>query len=105
MNDIICPHCNTAFKVDGSGYADILKQVRDRDFEQQLKQRLDLAEKDKQNAIGVMPVATTQQPAAFSGTTVLVDNPEVKADQAILPAVTQNVPVRDEKGELKLSIN
>ena len=51
MNDIICPHCNTAFKVDGTGYADILKQVRDRDFEQQLKQRLDLAEKDKQNAI------------------------------------------------------
>jgi hypothetical protein len=51
MNDIICPHCNTAFKVDGSGYADILMQVRDRDFEQQLKQRLDLAEKDKQNAI------------------------------------------------------
>ena len=51
MNEIICPHCNTAFKVDGSGYADILKQVRDRDFEQQLKQRLDLAEKDKQNAI------------------------------------------------------
>ena len=51
MNDIICPHCNTAFKVDGSGYADILKQVRDRDFEQQLKQRLDLAQKDKQNAI------------------------------------------------------
>ena len=51
MNDIICPHCKTAFKVDGTGYADILKQVRDRDFEQQLKQRLDLAEKDKQNAI------------------------------------------------------
>lgn len=51
MNDIICPHCNTVFKVDGTGYADILKQVRDRDFEQQLKQRLDLAEKDKQNAI------------------------------------------------------
>ena len=51
MNDIICPHCNTAFKVDGAGYADILKQVRDRDFDQQLKQRLDLAEKDKQNAI------------------------------------------------------
>ena len=51
MNDIICPHCNTAFKVDGTGYADILKQVRDRDFDQQLKQRLDLAEKDKQNAI------------------------------------------------------
>ena len=51
MNDIVCPHCNTAFKVDGAGYADILKQVRDRDFEEQLNQRLHLAEQDKQNAL------------------------------------------------------
>jgi len=29
MHDIICPHCNKAFKVDESGYADILKQVHD----------------------------------------------------------------------------
>ena len=51
MHDIICPHCNTAFKVDEAGYADILKQVRDRDFEQQLNKRLALAEQDKRNAI------------------------------------------------------
>ena len=36
MHDIICPHCSKAFKVDEAGYANILKQVRDRDFEQQL---------------------------------------------------------------------
>ena len=47
----ICPHCNTAFKVDEAGYADILKQVRDREFEQQLNKRLALAEQDKRNAI------------------------------------------------------
>ena len=29
MNDIICPHCNKAFKIDETGYADIVKQVRD----------------------------------------------------------------------------
>jgi hypothetical protein len=30
MHDIICPHCGKAFKIDEAGYADILKQVRDR---------------------------------------------------------------------------
>ena len=33
MNDIICPHCEKAFKVDETGYADILKQVRGSEFE------------------------------------------------------------------------
>ena len=51
MNDIICPHCSKAFKIDESGYADILKQVRDRDFEQQLNERLQLAEKEKASAL------------------------------------------------------
>ena len=51
MHEIICPHCNKAFKVDETGYADILKQVRDSEFEQQLHERLELAEKDKQNAV------------------------------------------------------
>lgn len=47
MNEIVCPHCNKAFKVDEAGYADILKQVRDSEFDQQLHDRLELAEKDK----------------------------------------------------------
>ena len=51
MNDIICPHCNKAFKVDEAGYADILKQVHDSEFEQQLHERLELAEKEKLNAV------------------------------------------------------
>ena len=51
MKDIICPHCNKAFKVDEAGYADILKQVRNGEFEQELHERLELAENDKLNAI------------------------------------------------------
>ena len=51
MKEIICPHCQKAFKVDEAGYADLLKQVRDHEFEQQLKERLELAEKDKQSAV------------------------------------------------------
>lgn len=51
MKDIICPHCHKAFKVDEAGYADILKQVRNSEFEEQLHQRLELAEKEKLNAL------------------------------------------------------
>ncbi len=51
MNEIICPHCGKAFKIDEAGYADILKQVRDSDFEHQLHERLELAERDKQSAV------------------------------------------------------
>lgn len=51
MHDIICPHCSKAFKIDEAGYADILKQVHNSEFEQKLHDRLELAEKDKKSAI------------------------------------------------------
>lgn len=51
MHEINCPHCKKAFKIDEAGYADILKQVRDTEFEQQLHDRLELAEKEKINAV------------------------------------------------------
>ncbi len=51
MNDIKCPHCNRVFKVDEAGFADILKQVRDDVFDKEVHERLELAEKEKENAI------------------------------------------------------
>ena len=51
MKDIICPHCNKAFKIDEAGYADILKQVRDHQFTEELRKRLELANQDKENAL------------------------------------------------------
>jgi hypothetical protein len=51
MNEIICPHCKKTFKVDEAGFADILKQVRDHQFEAELQNRLILAEKDKESAV------------------------------------------------------
>ena len=51
MNEVICPHCEKAFKIDEAGYADILKQVRDSEFDQQLHERLELAEQEKKNAV------------------------------------------------------
>lgn len=50
-NQITCPECNKAFTIDEAGYASILKQVRDEDFEHQLHARLELAEADKRTAV------------------------------------------------------
>lgn len=51
MNEITCPNCNKAFKIDEAGYADILKQVRNQEFDAELHERLAAAEKDKESAI------------------------------------------------------
>lgn len=51
MNEIICPHCKKAFKIDEAGFADILKQVRDHQFEQELLKREMLFKADKENAV------------------------------------------------------
>ena len=51
MNEIICPHCDKAFKVDEAGYANILKQVHDREFENQLNERLNQVKKDQLSAL------------------------------------------------------
>ena len=51
VNEILCPHCGKAFKVDEAGYADILKQVRNAEFDHELHARLELAEKDKLTAV------------------------------------------------------
>jgi len=51
MNEISCPHCKKAFKVDESGFADIVKQVRDHQFEEELQNRLTIAEREKENAV------------------------------------------------------
>ena len=51
MNEIICPNCSKAFKVDEAGFADIVKQVRDHQFEEELAQRLELAKKEKESAV------------------------------------------------------
>ncbi len=59
MYEINCPHCGKAFKIDEAGYADILKQVRDSEFEKQLHERLELAAQDKRNAVELAEAKVT----------------------------------------------
>ncbi len=53
MKELICPNCHQAFKIDEAKFADILKQVRDQQFEMEINNRLKLAEEDKKNAMAL----------------------------------------------------
>ena len=80
MNDIICPHCKKAFKIDETGYADIVKQVRDSEFDQQLHDRLALAEKEKLTAV---ELATAKAASALQKAAAEKDS-EIQALQSQL---------------------
>jgi hypothetical protein len=95
MHEIICPHCKRAFKIDEAGYADILKQVRNSEFEQQLHERLELAEKDKINAVDLakekigseMQKATADKDTEIQRLKAKLDAGEVKQQLAVTEAL------------------
>ena len=99
MNEIICPHCRKAFKIDEAGYADILKQVRNSEFEQQLHERLELAEQDKRNAVELAQARVTNelQKAAAS------KDAEIQRLKATLDniALTQKLAINEAVGAVE----
>ncbi len=99
MNEIICPHCSKAFKIDEAGYADILKQVRNSEFEQQLHDRLELAEQDKRNAVELAQARVTNelQKAAAS------KDAEIQRLKATLDniALTQKLAINEAVGAVE----
>jgi hypothetical protein len=99
MHEIICPHCKKAFKIDEAGYADILKQVRNKDFDQQLHERLELAEQEKLNAI---ELATTKVTSALEKA-VAAKESEIQELKSKLDTgeVTRKLAVNEALGEVK----
>ncbi len=53
MNEIKCPNCGKVFQVDESGFADIVKQVRDSEFQRELAEREKLMQADKEQALAL----------------------------------------------------
>jgi len=83
MNEVICPHCQKAFKVDEAGFADILKQVRDHEFEQELLERVQLLEKDKESAVKLAE-ADIKRELQAEVTKKEAEIAEVKAEQKLI---------------------
>ena len=51
MNQIQCPNCNETFNIDDVNYAEIQRQVRSHEFEQEIAKRIQLLNAEKETAI------------------------------------------------------
>ena len=51
MNEIKCPKCGEIFQIDGAGYAAIVKQVHDSEFDAEIKRRENELKKEKDSAV------------------------------------------------------
>ena len=109
MYEIICPHCKKAFKVDEAGYADILKQVHNSEFEQQLHERLGLAKQEKLNAVDLVKAeasneilkVTKEKDAEIQDLKAKLGANEVTKKLAINEAVNT---IKNECNELKIDL-
>ena len=92
MQDIICPHCKQVFKVDEAGFADILNQIRNHEFEKELHDRLETAVK----------LAEAKKDSELAELKSKISNAELEKKLAISEAVNKIEKERDEiVGELK----
>jgi len=54
MKDIKCPSCGKTFRIDPSSFEEILLQIKDEEFNKQIKERLQLAEEDNNKALEIV---------------------------------------------------
>ncbi len=54
MKDITCPSCGKTFRIDPSSFEEILLQIKDEEFNKQIKERLLLAEEDNKKALEIV---------------------------------------------------
>jgi hypothetical protein len=99
MREIKCPHCSKAFNLDDAGYADILKQVRDREFESALQERISLSEKEKAAAL---QLAAAEFNLRIQGLQSQLDAAETTKQLALRDATSQAEKERD---QLKQSLD
>ena len=60
MQEIKCPKCGEVFRVDESGYAAIVKQVRDKEFSKEIHEREERLEKEKDSAVKIAKAETAE---------------------------------------------
>ncbi len=121
MNEIKCPSCGKVFKIDESGFTDIVKQVRDHQFEEELHERLknavELAETKAKSALkddltakiseisdlkSKANNAVAQKNAEIAKLQAAIESAETAKKLAVAEAVNQVEKQRDTlQGELK----
>lgn len=100
-NEIVCPHCKTAFTVDEAGYAAIVQQVRGKEFDRELHARLAGAEREKQAALEVADKEAKR--AQLEATAELEARIATLTEQLIAKQREQDAAEKAKQQELKLA--
>ena len=87
MNKIVCPHCHNTFEIDNQDYASILNQVRDKEFEKQVKLNDERKEKEKQDALELLKIKMDNEKSI----TLKVKEDEINKLQATLKNQEQEI--------------
>ena len=98
MTDIICPGCGKAFKIDGSGYAEIVKQVRDKEFKEAISEKLHSLEAEKKSAV---ELANANKDSEIAKLKADLQSNELKSQLNIKEATTK---LEKERDSLKQSL-
>lgn len=99
MNEIKCPHCGQVFTVDESGYAALLNQVRDHEFQRELNERVSLAEKNREQD---MALAVAKAEEELRAQIAQRDNQlAAQAEQFRAEAKDLQLAAQNEKAELE----
>ena len=112
MTEIRCPHCDKEFSLDDAGYADIIAQVRTTEFDAEIHERLERAEKDKQVELELLEARVTQKlkdeatkkDAELATLKAKLENSEISQKLAVQEALSKTGKERDDyKSKLDLA--
>ena len=67
MNEIKCPECGKTISIDEDNHSNIIKQVRDKEFENEMSKKLELLEREKQKSLelAIQDIRLQMQKAAM----------------------------------------
>ncbi len=94
MQEIKCPKCGEVFQVDESGYAAIVKQVRDKEFSKEIKDREDKFEQEKENAVELAKSKLEQE---FDKK---LSEKDAEINKLLLDMQTEEMEVKDKLNEI-----
>ena len=61
MNEIKCPKCGTTFQIDESYYDSIIKQIKTKEFNQELEKREQILLNEQKNAIKLQEITLEKE--------------------------------------------
>ena len=94
MNEIKCPNCGKIFKIDEMDYASIVKQIRDHEFEKELKREEDNYNKDKELSLKLLESKLNEEyHSKISDKEIMIKNLEnkLKTQEELL---TKNMEIK-----------